>query len=199
MRLVILALALLAVSCGGTPAPSPTSVPEGATTTRAPVPGAANLALACRAATPRCDNPGFDMSVLGDRVESCEALSGGTSIRLQLKSSDDPNDGVIVAFDGYHGAGTYSLDEPNTRFFSVDDHVSVAQCEGGPIDVGKRVTAADPNCGSPACTVEVSDATPDAPFPKPLTFTVHCTSVCQNGSDVTCAGPIDFVTHADCT
>ena len=158
---------------------------------------ALNLALSCVPASPACDNPGFDMAVLGDIVESCETQV--TSIRLQLKSSDDTHDLVVVAFDGYHGPDTYSLDTPGTRFVSVDVSVQFPQCEGGPIEVGKRVSAADPNCGSPACTVDVGDASPTAAFPKPLTFAVRCESLCENGSDVTCAGPIAFTVDAECT
>jgi hypothetical protein len=138
------------------------------------------------------------MVVLGDVVESCLTESNGASIRLQLRSSNDPRDGILVAFDGYHGAGSYSLNDPDARFINVDDHVAFPQCGGGPIDAGKRVRAADPGCGSPACTVEVADATPDRAFPKPLTFTVHCASVCENGSDVTC-GAVAFTSRADCT
>ena len=119
------------------------------------------------------------------------------AVRLQLKSSNDPRDGILVVFNGYHGPDTYTLNEPNTRFVEVDDNVDVATCSG-PNNVGKRVTAADPNCGSPACTVRVGDASPDAGFPKPLTFTVHCTSLCENGSDVTCQGPFDFIARATC-
>ncbi len=138
------------------------------------------------------------MAVLGDRA-TCAIQSGGTSVRLELESTNDVHDAILVAFDGFHGADTYVLDIPSRRFLSVDDHVSLAQCAGAAIDVGKRVSAADPNCGSPACTVRVSDAAPAAPFPKTLTFTVHCVSVCENGNDVVCPGPIDFITRVSCS
>lgn len=188
------------ISCGGsTPPASPLPEGSGSPPVRSQVPGAANLAFACRPASPSCENPGFAVEVLGDQVESCEAQSGGTSLRLQVKSSNDPHDGILVAFDGYHGPDTYSLDTPGVRFLNVDDAVSFAQCAGPAINVGKRVNAADRNCGSPACTVQVTDATPGAAFPKPLTFVVHCASLCENGGDVTCAGPFDFTVHADCT
>lgn len=162
-------------------------------------PPAPDLILQCLPPDPTCDNPGFDMAVLGDVVDLCETQSNGTSIRFELVSSDDPNDRITVAFDGYQGPGSYALDEPGVRYLAIDDSVSFAQCEGEPIDVGKRVGAADPSCGSPACTVEVADEAPAAPFPKPLTFTVECASVCENSSDVTCPGPIDFAVRADCT
>jgi len=197
MKHIFLGLAVFAASCGSKPVPAPTGVSDPATTPHPVVEGAANLALSCSSAHPTCESPAFQMAVLGD-VVACETQAGG-SIRLQLKSSNDANDMLVVAFDGYHGPDTYSLDTPNSRFISVDDHVNLPQCTGGPINVGKRVTAADPNCGSPACTVQVGDAAPAAAFPKSLTFTVHCTSLCQNGSDVVCPGPIDFTTRADCT
>lgn len=206
MKFVVFALAasVASASCARPAAkPTRTSVPEHATDFHPPppaAPGPANLTLSCSPPPgARCDDPGYQMVVLGDVVESCVTEANGTSIRLQIKSSNDPNNGILVAFDGYRGPNRYTLDDPSARYVAVDDHVSLAQCEGPPRDnIGKHVTARDPNCGSPACTVDVRDATPDAPFPKSLTFHVSCASMCENNSDVTC-GPVSFTTRADCT
>jgi hypothetical protein len=74
----------------------------------------------CRSPHPTCENPGFDLAVLGDRV-TCDTQGGGTSIRVNLASSNDPRDEIIIAFDGYHGPDTYLRDTPSSRFLSVED------------------------------------------------------------------------------
>lgn len=192
IRLALAVAVLGLVSCRAPVVPAGGSAPTPGT------PGAANLAFTCRPPRPTCENPGYTIAVLGDRVAKCELQAAGTALRLTLESSNQPGNSVVVALDGYHGQGSYSLDDPASRYLAVDDGVDFAGC-GGTIQVGKRVTAADPNCGSPACSVRVDDASPGAAFPKPLVFTVSCASLCENGSDVTCQGPMNFVTRADCT
>ena len=156
---------------------------------------AADLAFQCISPPADCDHPDYGMEVLGD-VARCDVMGPG-SLRVQLTSSNDDDDGILVAFEGYQGPGSYALDEPARNFIRVSDGVDLATCSGT-IHDGKVVTAGDPSCASPACEVEVTDSAPDAPFPRQLTFAVHCESLCENGGDAVCAGPFDFLTSAEC-
>lgn len=175
-------LLLLLLACCGPGAPGVPPTP-------------ANLAFTCVSPIADCDHPDYSMAVLGD-VAQCSVMGPG-SLRLEVASTDDDSDGVLVAFEGYQGPGTYVLDDPARNLIQVSDGVDLATCDGT-IHDGKVVTAGDPSCSSPACEVQMTDAAPDQPFPRQLTFAVHCESLCENGGDAVCAGPFDFVTSAVC-
>lgn len=193
--LFVLAVSVVAVGCKTTPDASPPGASGPATRARPTVPGPANLAFSCTQQKVGCDPSGYSMAVLGDRA-TCEVMGPG-SLRLELTSSNDPSDGIIVAFEGYHGPGRYVLNDPARNVLRVRDGVAWAGC-AGPTTVNKQVTAGDPACASPACTVQVSEATPGAPFPRTLTFDVHCDNLCENGGGGTCAAPVDFITQVTC-
>ncbi|GMU59663.1 MAG: hypothetical protein AMXMBFR34_14260 [Myxococcaceae bacterium] len=194
--LCLLAITAVAVSCRTPDAAASRPAPSGSETSARPTgPGPANLAFSCTQAKVGCDPAGFSMAVRGDLAQ-CEVMGPG-SLRIELKSSNDEHASILVAFEGYHGPGRYVLDDPARRFIHVNDDVAWAGCDGM-TNVNKKVTAGDPNCPSPACTVVVSEATPDAGFPRPLTFAVHCDSLCENGGTATCQAPVDFITQVTC-
>lgn len=195
-KLTVLVVVLVGLSCRTPEGPTRrTSAPDGSGASRPTAPGPANLAFTCVQPRVGCDPTGYAMTVLGD-VPRCEVMGPG-SLRLELSSSNASNDKILIAFEGYSGPGRYVLNDPARKFLTVSDGVTWNGCDG-PAQVSKVVTAGDPNCPSPACTVQVSEDTPDAPFPRPLTFSVHCESLCENGAAAICQGPFDFITRVTC-
>lgn len=195
-KLLTIVALLLACSCR-TPEGQAgrTTAVEGSGASRPTGPGPANLAFSCVQPKVGCDPTGYSIAVLGD-VPRCEVMGPG-SLRVELSSSNDPAGKIVIAFDGYGGPGRYVLNDPARKVLRVSDGVTWNGCDG-PAQVGKVVTAGDPNCPSPACTVQVSDDTPDAPFPRPLSFSVRCESLCENGAAATCQGPFEFITRVTC-
>lgn len=165
--------------------------------------GTGKLVLRCDA-THRdhpCDAPPYDLDIGADVVDDCR-MQGG-KLTVQLRSSNDPQDAVTIEHDGVNGPGTFQLDDPYKRYVRVSGPGSSPTCVNdtltGPPTRGVRVvTGPGMNCESPACTLDVTTADPDAPLPKQFDIRVRCQSLCESNSTLVCLPPTDFTVQATC-
>jgi len=213
------------VACGGSsvqapPHPGEIKGPDPIVVMTTPpgLPGVAYINLTCNPAAIDCNGQPFTMSIAGDRDDYCRIDLAQGKLVVQKRNAHDPSQTISLRFDGYAVAATqrYALDDGSRRSVWLTEGLSLptwtgpscynGSWSGAPSKHTVAVSAPDPSCGSPACSVQVADADPTGAFPRPLRFHVSCDSMCVSNDTDVChargvggkAGSIEFDLTAVC-
>lgn len=194
----------------GTPQPPVTEAPPHADQQPVVV-GAANLRLHCdlKPGTTRpnpCDAPAHHMHIVGDSKSCFRRASEPNVWKLEIVTTGQTQDQIMVTVDNFNGPGTYNLDEPLKRFVKVSDTVSMPTCVGNslsgpPTDSGQTASSpgADQWCNSSGCTMTLSSPDPNAP--NRYDIEVSCPELCESNTNLVCkpsSGPVRIAVTADC-
>lgn len=141
--------------------------------------------LACTGTSQvKCQTPPFTFAATYDTPSDCTWSSTSNELVFAMRSSADANARLAIYVHDYHGPDTYNIDS-DTQFVSLAASITRAggECSGGSATSGIRSHKA--SCGG--CSVVVTDANPSAPYPKPITAAVQCSSLCEEDAFV-CGG-----------
>jgi hypothetical protein len=183
-------------ACGGAtvqPPPRPGDVhgpgPLNAAGTLPNLPGWAYFDLDCRRdpAMNEWDFPEYEMHVAG-KVTECDVHRSNNTMVIRLKNASVPSEDITIQLAAI--AAEASRRYP-VGLITISDSLSLPSWQGpynssgswtGPAATASHAAGAPDTCGSGACTIQVDDADPAAPYPKELRFHVSCSTMCVNGT-----------------
>ena len=179
--------------------PAPVQPLPGNATT--PVPGmatGATVQLACKGLNPTpCQTPDFNFNATYDTPNNCRVnMNNANEFTFDMRTNKPNSDErILVSIKNFRGAGTYELNDKEHQFVGMTAtiHREAGQCGGG--SAGAALQSPKYSCG--ACQVVVTDPSPNAPYPKPLTLSISCSKMCAEDSHV--CGGINMQLTQTCT